>query len=274
MARLQAAGLPCFGSVKDAARYLHNRLGYTRQAAAEAGSDAGFPTARVDEACRALPTGLVPEHTAKQLLSAAGIATTAGTIAATAEQAVQAAHEIGFPLAMKVVSAQISHKSDIGGVALNVRDEAAIGLQFEALRAAVAGVPGAVFEGCLVQQMARADAELLVGTHWDAQFGAMLTFGFGGTLVELQRDTALLPAGAGRTAIAQALAGLRQYALLKGYRGRAPANVDAIVDLIHRMGRLALYLGERLAECEANPVMVHGNTVVVADARAVWKEEQ
>ena len=98
-----------------------------------------------------------------------------------------------------------------------------------------------MFEGCLLQRMARADAELLVGTHWDAQFGAMLTFGFGGTLVELQRDTALLPATASRPAIARALSALRQYPLLNGYRGRPPARVDSIVELIHRMGQLAAH---------------------------------
>ncbi len=275
VAKLQAAGLPYFASIQEAIRYLDNRLAYARRAALDDTSEAHrLPAARVDEVTRGLHAGLVPEHQAKQLLSAAGIPVTDGEIAVSAEQAVQVARKIGFPLVMKVVSAQISHKSDIGGVALNVRDEAGVIDRFDALKAAAANVPGAVFDGCLVQKMARADAELLVGTHWDAQFGPLLTFGFGGTLVELHRDTALLPAGAGRKAIAQALAKLRQYPLLQGYRGRAPADVDAIVDVIHSMGQLAEHLGERLAECEANPVMVHGNTILVADARAVWKEEE
>jgi len=274
--RLQAAGLPYFASIKEATRYLGNRLTYACATAFDKAPavEAQFPAAQVDVACRDLPAGLVPEHQAKQLLSAAGIAATDGEVAESAGRAVELARQLGFPLAMKVVSAQISHKSDIGGVALNIQDEAAVASRFEALRSAVAKVPGAMFEGCLVQRMARADAELLIGTHWDAQFGPMLMFGFGGTLVELHRDTALLPATAGRRAIAQALANLRQYPLLTGYRGRAPADVDAIADVIHRMGQLAVHLGERLAECEANPVMVQGNTILVADARAVWKETQ
>ncbi|AOZ02643.1 hypothetical protein BKK81_25895 [Cupriavidus sp. USMAHM13] len=276
VARLREAGLPHFASVKEATRFLVNRLADARAAGTDEtpAAQPPFSRAEVDAACRQLRAGLVPEHQAKQLLCAAGIATTGGEVAASAGEAVELARRLGFPLAMKVVSPQISHKSDIGGVALDIADEAMVASRFADLRAAAGKVPGAVFEGCLLQRMARADAELLVGTHWDTQFGAMLTFGFGGTLVELQRDTALLPATASRPAIARALSALRQYPLLNGYRGRPPARVDGIVELIHRMGQLAAHLGERLAECEANPVMVHGDTILVADARAVWKEEQ
>ena len=131
-------------------------------------------------------------------------------------------------------------------------------------------MPGASFDGCLVQQQARADVEVLIGTNWDAQFGAMLMIGIGGTLVELLKDTALLPASAGPRAIRRAIQALRLFPLLDGYRGKPRVNLDALVDAAQRFGQLAVQLGARLPECEANPVMIAGDSLVVADARAVW----
>lgn len=271
VARLHAAGMVHFNSIQEPIRYLNNRQAHSRLASQARAAPTVLDAAALRDICASWPAGLVQEKQVKQLFAAAGVPVTEGEVAATASQAAAVARRIGFPVVMKVVSPQISHKSDIGGVVLGVANEAAVRRQFEDLQAAVARVPGAAFEGCLVQQMARADAELLVGTRWDAQFGPMLMFGFGGTLVELQRDTALLPAVAGRAAIAQALADLRLYPLLTGFRGREPADLERLVDVIHRMGQLSLLLGESLGECEANPVMVRGTSVVVADARAVWK---
>ncbi|MCJ0762270.1 acetate--CoA ligase family protein [Variovorax terrae] len=270
---LRAAGMVRFESIREATRYLANRLAFEQRAGVPLLEAPAPAVPAVAAMASGLPVGLMSEYQTKQLFAAAGIPVTAGQVARSADEAASAARAIGFPVVMKLMSAQVSHKSDIGGVVLNVRDEAAVRQNFGALQAALAPVPGATFDGCLVQQMAQADAELLVGTHWDAQFGPMLMFGFGGTLVELQRDTALLPASASRPAIAEALAGLRLYPLLTGFRGREPADLERLVDLIHRMGQLAVQLGEQLAECEANPVMVRGNSIVVADARAVWKEK-
>ena len=129
-----------------------------------------------------------------------------------------------------------------------------------------------MFEGSLIQEMVRADVEFLAGTHFDPQFGPMLMFGFGGTLVELQRDTALLPATASKASIDKAITELKMFPLLDGYRGRHPIDRTVLVDCIWRIGQLAVHLGEQLQECEANPLMLRGSNVVAADARAVWKE--
>ena len=266
---LKAAGLVNFANIKEALAYLRNRLAY-ESAPKETPAAPRFDAAPVQQIVAAWPDGLVSEFDAKRLLAAAGIPTTRGEWVRSADDAVRAAADIGYPVVMKLMSAQISHKSDVGGVVLGVADEAAVRQQFVALQQAVARVPGAQFDGVLVQQQARADAELLIGTHWDAQFGAMLTIGLGGTLVELLKDTALLPANAGPQAIRRAIEALRLYPLLTGYRGKPPVNVDALVELALRFGQLATLLGPRLAECEANPVMARGDTVVVADARAVW----
>ena len=270
--KLKSAGLVNFAHIKEALGYLRNRLAweaYEKEAPALAGP---APTA-IKTIVDALPAGLIGEHDAKRLLAAAGIPVTRGEIAQTEDDAVRAADAIGYPLVMKLVSAQISHKSDVGGVVLNVPDADAVRRHFGALQAAAARVPGATFGGALVQQQARADAEVLIGTHWDAQFGPLLMIGLGGTLVELLQDTALLPASAGPRAIRRAIEGLRLYPLLNGYRGKPPADVDALVDVAQRFGRLAMQLGARLPECEANPVMVAGDQIVVADARAVWQPD-
>ena len=267
---LKAAGLVNFANIKEALGYLRNRLAY-ENAPQEDAAPPRFDVAPVEQLVAAWPAGLVSEYEAKRLLAAAGIPTTRGEWVRSADDAVRAAAAIGYPVVMKLMSAQISHKSDVGGVVLGVTDEAAVRQQFAALQQATVRVPGAQFDGVLVQQQARADAELLIGTHWDAQFGALLTIGIGGTMVELLKDTVLLPASAGPVAIRRAIEGLRLYPLLTGYRGKPPVKVDALVDLALRFGQLATLLGPRLAECEANPVMARGDSVVVADARAVWQ---
>ena len=269
--QLKAAGLVNFANIKEALGYLRNRLAWQTFEENQAPALDQQAQAAIDNIATGLTAGLVGEHDTKRLLAAAGIPVTRGEVAASADAAVRVADSIGYPVVMKLVAAQISHKSDVGGVVLNVTGADAVRQHFAALQAAAARVPDATFGGALVQQQARADAEVLIGTHWDAQFGPLLMVGLGGTLVELLRDTALLPAGASAQAIRRAIEGLRLYPLLNGYRGKPAANVDALIDVAQRFGQLAVQLGARLPECEANPVMVAGDQVVVADARAVWR---
>ena len=268
-AKLKAEGLVNFASVKEALGYLRNRLAWEHHENEAPAPDAKAQAA-IEKIAGEFSPGLVSEFDAKRLLAAAGIPVTRGELARSEDEAVQAAASIGWPVVMKLVSAQISHKSDVGGVVLNVGDADAVRQHFRALQQAAQRVPGASFDGCLVQQQARADVEVLIGTNWDAQFGAMLMIGIGGTLVELLKDTALLPASAGPCAIRRAIQALRLFPLLDGYRGKPRVNLDALVDAAQRFGQLAVQLGARLPECEANPVMIAGDSLVVADARAVW----
>ncbi len=267
--RLKAEGLVNFASVKEALGYLRNRLAWAQHLDEPAGVH-GIDTRAIDAVAQGLRPGLVSEHDAKRLLAAAGIPVTEGRLATSEEEAVQAAGALGWPVVMKLVSAEISHKSDVGGVLLGVSDADAVRRGFQALRQAAQRVPGASFGGGLVQQQVRADVEVLVGTRWDAQFGPMLMVGIGGTLVELLQDTALLPASAGPRAIRRAIEGLQLFPLLNGYRGKPVVDLDALVGQVSRFGQLAVHLGARLPECEANPVMIQGARMVVADARAVW----
>lgn len=272
VARLKAAGLAHFTGLQPATLHFKHRHDYARQCALLALPDQrpGIDTQALERIASTLPAGTVSEAQTKALLNAAGLPTASGRVAVSAEEAVAIANELGYPVVMKIVSEQITHKSDVGGVLLGVQDASAVQRAFEQLKQAAARVSGATFEGSLVQQMAKADAELLVGTHWDEQLGAFLTFGFGGTLVELQRDTCLLPADSSAAVIKDALTMLRQFPVLTGYRGKPLADLDRLVDIIQRMGCLAGYFGAKLLECEANPLMIRGEHIVVADARAVW----
>lgn len=273
VARIKAAGLAYFTDLQHAVLHLAHRRQYARQCAAlaMAGTLPQLDTQALERVASTLTAGIVSEDQTKSLLQAAGLPTASGQATTSSQEAIDAADKLGYPVVMKVISEQITHKSDIGGVLLGIQDAEAVRAGFERLKQVATGVAGAQFQGCLVQQMAKADVELLMGTHWDDQLGAFLTFGFGGTLVELQRDTCLLPADASPTMIKNALATLRQFPTLTGYRGKQAIDLDRLVDLICRMGLLAGYFGEKLQECEANPLMIRGEHIVVADARAVWK---
>jgi len=215
---------------------------------------------------RELPAGLLNEQDAKRLLDAAGVPVTQGRLARNADEAVRIAAEIGFPVVLKAQAAELTHKSDIGGVRLNIGSEAQVREAYGAI--AQAAKPFR-FEGCLVQEMFKADVELIVGSRWDEQFGAMLLVGIGGTLVELLHDARLVPAPVSAERAADLLGSLKLAPLLTGYRGRPPADLGRVGAVIARISQLAAQLGPRLAELDANPLLVAGDRAVVADARAV-----
>ncbi|HEY5896174.1 MAG TPA: acetate--CoA ligase family protein, partial [Burkholderiales bacterium] len=143
---------------------------------------------------------------------------------------------------------------------------------FRAIAERVSALAKLDLEGCLVQEMVAADAEIIVGSRWDAQFGPMLLVGVGGTLVELLKDVRLVPAPISAEAAAELLRSLKLAPLLAGYRGRAPVDLQAAGAVIARISQLAANLGARLAELDANPLLVRGTRAVVADARAVLAE--
>jgi acetyl-CoA synthetase (ADP-forming) len=215
-----------------------------------------------------LTSGFVTEPGARRLIEAAGIPTTRWRQAATAEEAVAAAREIGGAVALKAVSAQIVHKSDMGAVQLNVRGDEAVRAACEAIAAAAraAGVP--VLDGYLVTEMWKADAELILGIQHDPDFGPMVMVGAGGVLVELMKDVQLAPAPLSHATARAMLDALKSRALLTGFRGRPPADLDAIADALVRLGALAVASQGRLRELDINPLFVAGDRIVAADARA------
>jgi acetyl-CoA synthetase (ADP-forming) len=219
-----------------------------------------------------LPRGLLNENEAKQLLAAAGIPVTRERLAPDANEAARVAEEIGFPVVLKAQARALSHKSDAGGVVLNLASAAEVRTAFEAIAARVRASAGLELEGCLVQEMVKADVEVIVGSRWDPQFGAMVLVGIGGTLVELLKDVRLTAAPIDTAAAAELLRSLKLAPLFAGYRGRPPVDVIAVAAVIARISQLAANLGPRLLEFDANPLLVERDRIVVADARAVLAE--
>jgi acyl-CoA synthetase (NDP forming) len=217
------------------------------------------------------PRGQMSEDGARLLLSAAGIPVVPARLVTTAEDAVTAAAEFGGTVCVKVVSPQILHKTDIGGVRLDVpAGEDDVKDAFLAVTRAAARVDGASVDGVLVSPMRRGGAELLVGVVRDPHWGPMLAVALGGVFVEVLKDSALAPLPVSPGQARRLLDGLRGRAVLDGVRGAAPADLDALAAVIARTGDLALDLGEDLESLEINPLRVDGTTIEALDAVITW----
>jgi acyl-CoA synthetase (NDP forming) len=213
------------------------------------------------------------EDAARRLLAAAGIPVVPAQLAASAKDAAKAAAGFGVPVCVKIVSAQVTHKTDIGGVPLDVPpDEAEVTAAYAAVTAAAAAVDGAVVEGVLVSPMRRGGTELLVGVVADPLWGPMLAVALGGVFVEVLRDSVLTPLPVSPRRARQLLGRLRGRAVLDGVRGAAPADLDALAAVIARVGDLALALGDDLAALEVNPLRVDGAAIEALDALVTWKD--
>jgi acetyltransferase len=220
---------------------------------------------------RALTDGRawLSEPEAKEVLAAYRIPVAATRTVADAEEAPTAAEEIGFPVAVKILSPDLTHKSDVGGVALDLADATQVRAAVEAMRVRIAkAAPEARVDGFVVQPMIRrADAhELIVGASEDPQFGLVMLFGHGGTAVEIVADRALaLPPLNMRLAL-DLIAQTRVSRLLRGYRDRPPADLDAIAVTLIKVAQLVVDCAE-VAELDINPLLADQDGVIALDAR-------
>jgi len=213
------------------------------------------------------------EAQARILLQKAAIPVVPGILATTAEEAAQAAHTLGLPVALKIQSATVFHKSDIGGVALNLTTEAAVRDEFTTMlkRVQVAS-PDAEIEGILVSAMRPEGIELLVGIVRDPLWGLVLTVGLGGIWAEALKDTALRVLPVRREEIGTMLGELRGAALLYGGRGRPPVDLDALIEVISRISTLAQTLEPHLNVLEINPLWIRGASIEALDVLVSWQE--
>lgn len=198
-------------------------------------------------------------------LRANGIPVPEFRTAASADEAVAAAREIGYPVVMKVVSPQILHKSEFGGVLLGIADDDAVRAGFARLAEAAAGRD---FRGVVLYPLIRGAQEVLVGLFRDPQFGPVVAFGAGGIYTELLGDVALRVAPVDRDEALAMIRETRIAALLAGARGRPPGDLDALADLIARVSELPFRYPE-IAEMDLNPVFVLPRGVRVGDVRLI-----
>ena len=215
-------------------------------------------------------SGAWSEDAARRLLTDAGIPVVPAVLARSPEEAAKAAAAFGGPVALKVCSPQIEHKSDIGGVRLGVSEDDARAA-YDAVAASAATVAGAVLEGVLVSPMRSGGVELLVGVVRDPQWGPILAVALGGVFVEVLKDSALSPLPVTRARARQLIGSLRAAPLLDGVRGGRPADLDALAAVVARIGDLALALGDELLALEVNPLRVDGSTVEALDAVVTWR---
>ena len=192
-------------------------------------------------------------------------------IARCADEAIAAARAIGEPVALKILSPDIAHKSEVGGVVLNLTGDDAVGTAYTAMLTSVAErVPNAAVTGVMVAPMRRNGVELLVGIARDPQWGLVCALGLGGFWVEALADTALCLRPATRDEIVAGLRSLRGVKMLEGYRGTAAADLDAVASAVMAIGAAALALGDDLAALEVNPLFVCGSHVEALDALAIF----
>lgn len=209
------------------------------------------------------------EIESKQVAEAIGIPSAMPRAAATADEAARLACEAGFPVVLKVVSPDVAHKSEVGGVVLNLASEADVRAAFSRIRDNLAAkAPKARFDGVSVQAKAAPGVEILAGIVRDSQFGPMVVAGLGGVLVEVLRDTTMRLAPIDASEARKMLEELKGATVLRGVRGSPPADLDAAAALIARLSELAAAFPE-IAEMDLNPIAVHTTGLTALDARVM-----
>lgn len=219
---------------------------------------------------RTLPPGPFDELAATRLLAEAGLPMLPMSEAGTADEAVATAETLGYPVVVKIRSPDIAHKSDVGGVALKLADAQAVRAAFDRVtQAARAAMPAARIDGVVVAPMARPGVEAIIGTSFDPAFGPVVMVGSGGVLVEVLRDVAIRVAPVDLPAARAMIAETRLAVLLRGVRGAAGGDAEALARAIVALSNFAAAAGDSLQSVEINPVFVTPDAAVGVDALVV-----
>lgn len=253
---LREAGIPLFPATSDAFSSLarhRDQARFLSRRDAEQGRASYGPLSESDFALPKRSDFVSYDEWLRAVLDAAGIARPQSVVVGSDQEAAEAADRIGYPVAVKLVSSTITHKSDVGGVHLFLKES-------DAVRQAVGTIFGNVaatdIEGILVQQMIGDGTEWLVGVHSDDQFGPLVTVGFGGVMTDLIADATRRPVPVTRSDVLEMIAELKTAPLLSGYRGKPAGDVEAFIDLVQRVAWVAHLLRSSKPEFELNPVIV------------------
>ncbi|MFC1534650.1 acetate--CoA ligase family protein [Thermodesulfobacteriota bacterium] len=209
--------------------------------------------------------GWVMEPEAKRLLAIAGLEVPRFKWAASMEEALQSAHEIGYPVACKVVSNNVVHKSDQGGVALGIDSHKALKSIYRRFSTIEK------FAGILVEEMV-SGVELILGANIDHQFGPVILLGMGGTGVEIYKDTVVRMAPFQEKDVSSMVRSLQAHQLLEGYRGSEPVDLDKLSRMMTIFSGLVMELEELISSIDLNPVMCSHKGCIVADARIMLQK--
>ena len=278
---LNAAGIPTVPYPDTAARAFTHMWRYNDNlralyetpalaAGPEVGRNAVSEVAGIIKGAREQGRVLLNEFESKRLLSLYGIPTVETHIAGSEEEAVAHAAKMGYPIVLKLFSDTITHKTDVGGVKLNLRDEAAVRQAFQEIKSSVSRKVGPEhFSGVTVQPMVKAEGyELILGSSIDSQFGPVLLFGSGGQLVEVYKDRALALPPLNSTLAQRLIEQTKVYTALKGVRGRKPIDLTALKTLLVRFSQLVLEQ-PWISEIDINPLLASPEKLLALDARVV-----
>lgn len=265
VSELRALGVPFFPSPERAFRALACVTAFAAQQARK--RLGGMQLEAVPE----LMVGVMPEYKSKEILKALSIPIPEGTLARNIEEAQAIAGKNGYPVALKAQSVQLSHKSDAGGVVLNLANPDELKAGWRRLHSEIARArPGLVLDGVLVEQMRASGTELIVGARNDPDWGVVLLLGSGGVHAEVLKDIRLIPPDLSIEAIVDEIYQLKRAALLKGFRGYPALDVKAVAEILHRLGAFML-AAPQVKEVDINPVIVYpqGHGAVALDALIV-----
>ncbi|MGA2233684.1 MAG: bifunctional acetate--CoA ligase family protein/GNAT family N-acetyltransferase, partial [Tepidisphaeraceae bacterium] len=281
---LSSAGIPAFHFPDAAARaftymyrYAYNLRGLYETPALSEDNETNMDRAaagRIIGEARAAGKTLLDEFQAKNLMASYGIPIVKTVIATTVDEAVKAAEAGGFPVAVKLYSHTITHKTDVGGVKLRLSSGKEVAQAFHEIRESVDRIKGpGHFQGVTVQAMidAKDGYELIIGSSPDSQFGPVLLFGLGGQLVEVLKDRALGLPPLNATLARRMMEQTKIFKALKGVRGRKPVNIDQLAQILVRFGQLVIEQ-PWIKEIEINPLIATADRIIAADARAVLWE--
>jgi len=209
------------------------------------------------------------EPEAKTICMEYSIPVTKFTVAKSPKEAVEAAENIGYPVVLKIVSPDVVHKSDVGGVVLNLRSSEEVEKAYQQIIGNVKKhKPNAQITGILVQEMAPSSTEIIVGVIKDPQFGHAIMFGLGGIFVELLKDVAFRLLPLTKEEAEEMITEIKAYPVLKGYRKTPPADIPAIIEILLNTSRLVTEHPE-IQELDLNPIMVYTKGAKTVDARII-----
>ncbi len=228
-----------------------------------------MPIAEVIDRARSQGRTVLTEVESKEILHEAGVPVALAVTAATADEAGKAAAKVGYPVVIKILSPDIAHKSDVGGVKVGLGSAAEVAEAFEEMMAAVKErEPKARIEGVAVQRMAPAGTEVIVGMSKDPQFGPVMMFGLGGIFVEVLKDVAFRIVPLDPKDAKQMVREIKGFPVLEGVRGQDPADVEALEKLILQVSEFVEAHPE-IEELDLNPVFAYKDGVIAVDARIV-----
>jgi acyl-CoA synthetase (NDP forming) len=215
---------------------------------------------------------ILTEFESKELLKQVGISVVDTRLARTEEEAVLLSQEIGFPVALKIASPDVIHKSDSGGVKLSLNNLSEVKTAYsEIIESVRQRYPKAFIHGVSVQKMVRPGTEVIAGTSRDPQFGPVIMFGLGGIFVEVLKDVSFRIIPVDRRDAQEMITEIKGYPLLEGYRGKEPANISALVEIILKISKL-IEENPQIKELELNPIFAYRDGALAVDARIILEQ--